>query len=221
MVEKCVITADGRFTVVPTKQSSSFGLTPIHEKGNPMPGASENVVGTDIKSPNAELGRHVFGLRCAVLSPSGKYLATVGPDKAMILWDTVTSAPGVRIALPVAPMSFVAFSPDGKRVAAAGGSDNQAHVWTVAGGKKSVSLSGHRATVMSVAFSPDGKWLATSSSDQTVKVWDAGTGKELATLRGHTKPVRRVSFSPDSRHIASAGEDGLVMIWNSVAAPKK
>ena len=71
-------------------------------------------------------------------------------------------------------MSFVAFSPDGKRVAAAGGSDNHAHVWADAGGKKSVSLTGHRATVLSVWFSPDGRWPASVGEDGLVNVWDSG-----------------------------------------------
>lgn len=220
VVDLCHITTDGRFYLAAYKKFARFDFTPIFEKWNPMPGASDNVVGTSFKLPTAELVRHILGVRCALLSPNSKHLATLGPDKAMVLWDTVTSAPAVRIVLPVAPMSFVAFSPDGKRLAAAGGSDNQAHVWTVAGGKKSLSLSGHRATVLSVAFSPDGRWLATSSADQTVKVWDAATGREAATLRGHTKPVRRVSFSPEGRRIASAGEDGAVFVWTA-SPPKK
>src|SRR5437868_1678247 len=58
----------------------------------------------------------------------------------------------------------VAFSPDGKSLASAGG-DNDATIklWDAANGKNTATLKAHEARVCSVVFSPDGKSLASGS----------------------------------------------------------
>lgn len=65
----------------------------------------------------------------------------------------------------------VAFSPDGNRLASAGG-DKTVKVWDASSGTELLSLQGHAKLVQRVAFSPDGKRLASASDDKTVKVWD-------------------------------------------------
>jgi WD40 repeat protein len=102
----------------------------------------------------------------------------------------------------------VAFSPDGKRVASAGGWGErpaELKVWDAATGKELLDLRGHTNTVWRVAFSPDGKYLASASKDGTARLWDAATGRELFVLRGHDRPVVGLAFSPDGQRLATAG----------------
>jgi WD40 repeat protein len=64
----------------------------------------------------------------------------------------------------------MAFSPDGKRLAAGGWWT--VHVWDVGTAKAAKVFEGHRGTVRGLAFSPDGKRLASASEDSSVLIWD-------------------------------------------------
>src|SRR5271157_1882914 len=99
----------------------------------------------------------------------------------------------------------VAFSPDGRRLASAGGWDKTVRLWDSVTGKELAQMRGHEDCVVSVAFSPDGRRLASGSGDKTVRVWDAETGVELSRLSGgQDRFGGHVRFSPDGRRIASS-----------------
>jgi WD40 repeat protein len=73
----------------------------------------------------------------------------------------------------------LAYSPDGKFIAAADGVYQRVQLFDSTTGKLLRTLWGHRESVMSVAFSHDGKRLITSSRDKTARIWDVATGEQL------------------------------------------
>ena len=90
----------------------------------------------------------------------------------------------------------VAFSPDGKRLAA-GTLLNEIRVWRVQDCAPLLTCRGYTGWVWSVCFSPDGRVLASGSYDHTIRLWDVQSGQCLATLRGHTDEI--TSFCADLR----------------------
>ena len=115
-----------------------------------------------------------------------------------------------------AEVNSVAFSPDGERLASAGG-DGTIKVWNSRTGEVVQTLDANTDFVYSVAFHPDGKHLAAAGADREVRVWDLTTGKTVFTCPGYGGAyygtAYGVAFSPDGRRLA-AGSDGAVKIWD-------
>ena len=168
------------------------------------------------------LTRHADSF-AAVISPDGKHIASGSPDNTVKIWDAATGREAMTLKGHEGYVYCVAFSPDGKRIAAGGtgkiipNRHATVKIWNTIDGRETVTLKGHTDNVNCIAFSPDGKHIASGSKDQTVKIWDVAGGRQTMTLTGHTKRVVSVAFSPDGKHTASGSMDGTVKIWDAAS----
>jgi WD40 repeat protein len=69
----------------------------------------------------------------------------------------------------------VVFTPDGRRVATAGG-DHMVKIWDSRTGQQLLQLDGAREPMHALAFSSDGRLLATAGENQIIHVW-SGSAK--------------------------------------------
>jgi WD40 repeat protein len=116
----------------------------------------------------------------------------------------------------------IAYSPDGRRLAAAAGSTITLR--DVRTGKVLVTIEGYSHEPDSLSFSPDGRRLASGGGEGElgrgggVKLWDTSTGLEVLSLGGPSDVVSCVAFSPDGGRLAAAVVAGPGLLFLGRAA---
>ncbi|WP_166825765.1 protein kinase domain-containing protein [Thalassoroseus pseudoceratinae] len=151
-------------------------------------------------------------LRTARFAPDGLSLVTVAGNDVK-LWNTETQRPLTSFN-PTGTVAAIAFSPDGKRLAA-GSWDDSVRIWDLESGRAISKLAGiHRDDIQALAYSPDGLLLASADSDGLVVLWDAATGDTIREFLGHSSTVRSVVFSADGQQLLTGSTDRTARIWD-------
>lgn len=132
-------------------------------------------------------------------------------------------------------------SPDGKRLATAGG-DGHVRIWSTdaiynadnpsySEPRQLCHMSHHLGTIHSVRFSPNGRYLASGADDKLICVYHLDKGPPAATfgttdpppvenwkthkrLVGHDNDVQDLAWSYDSSLLVSVGLDSKVVVWS-------
>jgi WD40 repeat protein/serine/threonine protein kinase len=119
----------------------------------------------------------------------------------------------LRLTEHGAPLTGVAYSPDGKYLASA---DELGAVVLrdAASGRTLHSFQAHPGAVRELTFSPDSRRLAFTAGAH-IKLWDIGGRRESASLAGHQQPVVGLAFSRDGKLLASASADQVIKVWDA------
>jgi len=178
----------------------------------------------DLKLLEVDSGKTLFSKKLdgnaqLAFAPDGHSLATITQTKTVQIWDAPSGEEQAKFLGATATLRCVAFSPDGKKLAAGGGELKKAEatgtifVWDVATQRLLHKLeSDTPIPVSSVAFSQDNTLVA-GASRQQVRIWElakATVKTELATQQ----QVFGLAFSPDACIIATAMGSGSIQLWN-------
>jgi len=142
-------------------------------------------------------------------SPDGSLLAVAGFHE-ILLWKADGSELVARLIGLSERIQSVRFSPDGRRLAAAGGRPAQmgeVQIWDVEKRKLLLSLAIGADTIYGVNWSPDGKIVSFGCPDNAVRAIDAETGKQVLQGTSHSDWVLDTVFTHEGDKLVTVGRD--------------
>ncbi|KAF5118724.1 hypothetical protein DV495_001001 [Geotrichum candidum] len=163
-------------------------------------------------------------------SVDGRWLATAGKDRLVMLWDLqplfdgtgeaichstytghadAVTAIALSRTLTSGPPEFII----------TGSNDLTIKRWTIPRkdgevGKAAYTRKAHEKEINAIDVSPDNKLFTSSSQDRLVKVWDLQSGESIGVLKGHKRSVWSVKFSHFDKVIATGSGDKTVKLWS-------
>ncbi|GAA3068832.1 hypothetical protein GCM10020254_10730 [Streptomyces goshikiensis] len=200
---------------------SARGLDAARRGGLPYEGhpqARGALLSTQAQPFLARLGGHSGPVNAVAFGPgtggpANGLLATGGSDGRVLL-RRVANRRTVGAFTVTGRVRAVAFSPDGRTLAAAS-TDGPVHLWDIAGRRSPAVFPARTSGARALAFAPDGGTLAVAGADGSVQLWSTGGDHAaLASLTGHTGRVNALAYSPDGGTLVSAGADQTVRLWD-------
>jgi WD40 repeat protein len=156
------------------------------------------------------------GHHTLAFSPDGKHLAVPAPQNQIDVWEVAGLRKAFSLTCPNGYAMDVAFSPNGRWLAASTSSGGT--VWDLDTRELAFTVP-RKAWLARVAFNGDSRLLATAGIHRSLQLWDVPSWKEVRSLVGSNPHPNTAAFSPDGRWLASAagqaqGSSGEIMIWD-------
>jgi WD40 repeat protein len=145
-------------------------------------------------------------------SPDGSVLAMTTRDRDVVLVDPHTLQECRRLSYQDIVFKSVAFSPDGKTLAA--GYDRAILLWRLSdrSDRSPRILQGPLGKSCSMIYAPDGQTLTSELEDKTLRIWRISDGATLQDYAARDGAPAAAAFSPDGRTVASGLDDNSVQL---------
>jgi WD40 repeat protein len=170
----------------------------------------------DLQTGKEQVAIAPFKLRlwCVAIAPDGKRAAVGSGDGTAYLVDMKSGKVQTSIAVS-AYIRRIAFSPDGKWLAAGYGDKGQVRILGVNDGKLRSDLQVPGGTyVEGLEFTRDSKSLFTACGEGNAVIWDLSKAPApvAALTAAKTGALPFALLLPDGRSFASGGKDGLIQL---------
>jgi WD40 repeat protein len=146
------------------------------------------------------------------VSPDDKQIASCNQNGLILLWDRMTGKELRPFKIDSRFGGYVAFSPDGKRLACGG--EETIGLWDVGTGKEVWRIKTPDWRLFSQPFLAGGKVIV--SYDDAVRFWDVDKGKEIRRIKIRRGRVPAMALSPDGKIVVTASnQDAAVRRWDT------
>jgi hypothetical protein len=157
---------------------------------------------------------HFYNGPRLAFSSDGRLAAT--DQNRIMIRDGLTGQLIINLSGHSSPVTCLAFSPDGTRLATGSLRESDVKLWETRIGQELLTLRGHTAGILSVAFSCDGMRLASSSgADRSIKLWNAAPVSSERVDRRRAHEIIQLDFDPRS------GTEMQNGVWNVSTLPER
>lgn len=220
----------GRLQVAFNPQGDRILVVSSESKRIRLWNAATGTVASDLQQPTAKGSVPDGGYECAAFSHDGRNVAAVvtGGQGGVVVWDVESGkqviAYPLRYSTPKQSTAYptpvgLAFSPDGKVIAGAGGS--QLMQFGLYGYVEPASYDVPSGIGQSCFDSShDGRFVLTGGFDGALQRWpmDGTLSSAPTMLKAHSGPILSVAINRNGSLMASAGKDRTVKIWKTDTA---
>lgn len=156
------------------------------------------------------------------ISSDGKFLASVGWDRALTIWEMATGKAIDTVIAHDRGILAVLFTDDGEISESYGlatsSFDQTIRLWSFFPDASSPftlnqTLSAHIGSIHALAYCPQSRILVSGSYDRTIKQWNLDTGKLLHSSYDDLGTIYAIALDRDREIVASAGGDGRISLW--------
>ena len=210
---------------------------PIRSIAAPGTAASWSADGKRLATADEETGVHVWDMpflgrpfllatlpvykaeriRAEHVAPDGKQVA-LQSEQTVWLFSAAPARLAQTLRGPTREITALAWSADGKRIAAAGGWDRQVYVWDAGAGKpvKTYTSPHPDCDITALAWSPDDRTLAVGVDRPVeVPIWDVDDGKAPVVLKGQHIAAVNALLWIDAKTIVTGSADNSGVFWNA------
>jgi WD40 repeat protein len=157
------------------------------------------------------LKAHNASVTSAAFSNDGAMIAmSSSQDNTAKIWNARTLPNLFTLRDQMGPVSFVHFSPDGRRVVAA--SDKTIRIFDARTGEVLERLFGHDGDVTAAVFNEDGTKIISASRDGTARLWALDQRPVLAL--GSDPSGASADFSHDGLRLVTAQLNEGPIVWD-------
>ncbi len=159
-------------------------------------------------NPLKILKGHKDALSNMVWSPNGKFLASIGSDLYLIIWDMEKMKIAWHQEAHIDRPFGLDWAPDSSHVVTCG-MDTDAKIWKVQSGEMITKFKDHQDLIWLCKWSPDGKWIASAAGEE-LKIWEPFSGQAWMSINSQNGQFAALEWSSSGKVIWTGHNDGTV-----------
>ncbi|KAI2787440.1 hypothetical protein POX_f07804 [Penicillium oxalicum] len=170
---------------------------------------------------------HTGSILTVAVSPSGKFVATGGADKRLVIWDAETLTPMRTFTQHRDSVSSLAFARHISTMSSgeqlfSGSYDRTLKTWSISGAGHAYveTLFGHQDHVTGVAAMTIDQCVSVGARDRTARLWKVVDESQLVFRGGASKKAPHIESNIDCiaplppSHFVTGSDSGSISLWS-------